>query len=93
MQFYDYTDKHAVKYAVSDVAPSTRKPRKPTRLDVGVKPDCQTEWQGQWFPAKVLKRATVDGKPRYLVHYLGYDKSWDEWVGSERIKFLSETPK
>jgi hypothetical protein len=73
---------------VSDVAPSTRKPRKPTRLDVGVKPDCETEWRGQWFPAKVLKRETVGGKPRYLIHYLGYDSSWDEWVASERIRLL-----
>jgi hypothetical protein len=43
----------------------------------------EVQWQGQWYPATVLK--TEGG--RYSIHYLGYDDSWDEWVTRERIRF------
>jgi hypothetical protein len=90
VQFYDYTEKRAVTFAAADITPSKRTPRPPTRLDVGMKPDCLTEWRGTWFPAKLLKRTTVDNQPRFLIHYLGYDSSWDEWVGDERIRLMKE---
>jgi hypothetical protein len=41
------------------------------------------EWGGQWWPAVVLREE--NGK--YRIHYAGYDKSWDEWVGKARIRF------
>ena len=50
-----------------------------------MKADSEVEWQGQWFPAKVLKKEK--DKDRWYIHYIGYEKSWDEWVGKERIKF------
>lgn len=40
------------------------------------------EWRGRWYPARVLKRSG----DRYLIHYLGYASSWDEWVGPKRIR-------
>jgi RNA polymerase sigma factor (sigma-70 family) len=62
----------------SYVLPSTNRP-----LDVGVKPDCEVEWKENWYPAKVVKKE----KDRWLIHYVGYEQSWDEWVGKERIRF------
>jgi hypothetical protein len=40
------------------------------------------EWRGDWYPAQVLQRKA----DRYLIHYDGYDASWDEWVGQRRIR-------
>ena len=42
----------------------------------------QVNWKGKWWPAHVI--AVKNGKPK--VHYDGYDNSWDEWVGPDRIK-------
>ena len=39
-------------------------------------------WKGQWYPATVIK---TKGN-RCYVHYDGYHKSWDEWVGPQRIR-------
>ncbi|MBF0457278.1 MAG: hypothetical protein HQK99_05220 [Nitrospirae bacterium] len=40
------------------------------------------KWKGTWYPAHVLK---AKGDQTYI-HYDGYDNSWDEWVGPDRIK-------
>ena len=42
----------------------------------------EVEWQGKWYPAKVLK---VDGGVHFI-HYIEDDSSWDEWVSSKRIR-------
>lgn len=42
----------------------------------------QVKWKGSWYPASVI--AVKGGK--YKIHYDGYDNSWDEWVGNDRIK-------
>jgi len=39
-------------------------------------------WKGKWYPATVLK---ASGEKCYI-HYNGYDNSWDEWVGNNRIR-------
>lgn len=44
------------------------------------------EWNGKWYPAHILK---TEGE-KYYIHYAGYDESWDEWVGKDRIKFPSK---
>jgi hypothetical protein len=41
------------------------------------------DWQGTPFAASVL---AVAGKGRYKIRYDGYDASWDEIVGPNRIK-------
>ena len=40
------------------------------------------EWKGSWYPASVLE--VKDGK--YKIHYTGYDASWDEWIGTARMR-------
>ena len=42
----------------------------------------KVEWSGSWWDA--LIREQRDGI--YLIHYVGFDASWDEWVDSSRIK-------
>lgn len=41
------------------------------------------EWKGKWWPASVIE---VGADNRWKIHYDGYDTSWDEWVGPERIR-------
>ncbi|CAN4092645.1 unnamed protein product [Withania somnifera] len=38
----------------------------------------------QLYEAKVQK-SVYTGDWRYFVHYLGWNKNWDEWVGAERL--------
>jgi hypothetical protein len=84
VQFYDYTEKVVEKFAPADLVASKREPGKAVaRLDAGLKADCQVEWKGEWWDAKVLK----EEKGRWRIHYLGYDDSWDEWVSKDRIRF------
>ena len=45
----------------------------------------KVEWKGQWWDALVRE---VSGQ-KYLIHYAGFDSSWDEWVGPERIQKIS----
>ncbi|HEY1861497.1 MAG TPA: Tudor-knot domain-containing protein [Gemmataceae bacterium] len=42
----------------------------------------EVEWQGTWWAAQVVK---TNGD-RYYIHYTGWDNSWDEWVGPDRIR-------
>jgi hypothetical protein len=42
----------------------------------------EVNWQGKWYAAKVLK---VE-RGVHLIHYLGYDDGWDEWVSTKRIR-------
>ena len=45
----------------------------------------KVEWNGSWWDALVRE---IDGE-KYLIHYVGFDSSWDEWVHSNRIKTTS----
>jgi len=40
------------------------------------------QWKGAWYPAKILQARDS----QYLIHYVGYNSSWDEWVGPTRVK-------
>jgi hypothetical protein len=42
----------------------------------------EVEWRADWWPARILE---VRGD-RYRVRYDGYDASWDETVGEERVR-------
>ena len=46
--------------------------------------DRKTEvlWKGSWYKASVVKAGT----DRCYITYAGYDDSYDEWVGPERLK-------
>lgn len=37
---------------------------------------------GSWYPGKILK---VDGE-KFFVTYDGWDESWNEWVGKDRLR-------
>ena len=42
----------------------------------------EVNWKGKWYSGKIL-----DGRGgRHLVHYVGYDNSWDEWVPDNRLR-------
>lgn len=43
----------------------------------------EVESGGTWYPATVLE--TKDGK--FHIKYDGWDDSWNEWVGKDRIRF------
>jgi len=45
----------------------------------------KVEWKGEWWDALIRE---VTGQ-QYLIHYVGFDSSWDEWVGTERIQKIS----
>jgi hypothetical protein len=45
----------------------------------------KVEWKEQWWDALIRE---VTGQ-KYLIHYVGFDSSWDEWVGPERIQKIS----
>jgi hypothetical protein len=42
----------------------------------------KVEWNNGWWDAII--REIHGGK--YLIHYVGFDSSWDEWVDDSRIK-------
>ncbi|XP_056661400.1 mortality factor 4-like protein 1 [Monodelphis domestica] len=42
------------------------------------------------YEAKCLKVAREDKQVRYLIHYSGWNKNWDEWVPESRVLKYSE---
>jgi hypothetical protein len=48
----------------------------------------EVEWHGTWWAAEVVN--TNGG--RYYIHYTGWDNSWDEWVGPDRIRMCVARP-
>jgi hypothetical protein len=50
--------------------------------DYRIGANVEVNWKGRWYSAKILE--TKEG--RHLVHYAGYDDSWDEWVPDNRIR-------
>lgn len=49
----------------------------------GGPPPIEVEWQGAWYPARILKR-TADGAH---IHYINYPASDDETVPASRIRY------
>lgn len=41
------------------------------------------------YEARCLERRLIDGKPEYLVHYKGWNESWEEWVDHTRLMKLN----
>ena len=48
----------------------------------GVGTKTKVKWKGAWYKAEVVKLEAN----RAFITYEGYASSWDEWVGSDRIK-------
>ncbi len=40
-------------------------------------------WEGKWYPAKIFDRQAGS----YCITYVGYDRSWDECVEGDRIRY------
>jgi hypothetical protein len=73
-QFYNYSEKEDVDLAMGNV----REVYFPVyKVDQKV----DVEWEGKWYPAKIM---AVDDAFMYI-HYEGYDNSYDEWVMYDRI--------
>lgn len=46
------------------------------------------------YEAKLLKTQVKDRTVKYYIHYAGWSKNWDEWVGETRVlKFNEENVK
>ncbi|TNF25339.1 MAG: hypothetical protein EP329_23225 [Deltaproteobacteria bacterium] len=43
----------------------------------------QILWGGSWWNGTLLAKRNG----QYYIHYTGYDDSWNEWVGPDRIRF------
>lgn len=52
------------------------------RFYVGRGAPVDVYWKGKWYPARVLERRGA----AYYITYEGYKSSWDEWVGSNRLR-------
>src|SRR5205823_1257192 len=73
-------------------APQVRFPAQTVRQQLPLDPvafqprvrqnQAEVEWHGTWWAAEVVK---TNGE-RYYIHYTGWDNSWDEWVGPDRIR-------
>ncbi|EKD50851.1 MAG: hypothetical protein ACD_62C00415G0001 [uncultured bacterium] len=50
--------------------------------DFSVGNKVQVKWKGAWYPSTI--KEVKDGK--YKIHYDGWSDSWDEWVGTSRIR-------
>lgn len=46
----------------------------------------EVEWRGQWWAAVLLAPRGSD----WLVHYEGYEDSWDEVVSEDRIRDVGD---
>ena len=51
----------------------------------GVGEQIKVEWEGNWWDANILE---INGE-NHLIHYVGFDSSWDEWVTTERMQKIS----
>src|SRR5207244_13475448 len=54
----------------------------PAPAPTGAKAAVEVQWSGSWYAAEVLR---VNGGLT-LIHYTGWNASWDEWVPAGRIR-------
>src|SRR5262249_33580757 len=54
----------------------------PVAAPGGAKAAVEAEWGGSWYAAEVLWVSARSS----LIHYTGWDSSWDEWVPAGRIR-------
>jgi hypothetical protein len=72
-----------VRFPAQTIPQQRPMPLDPVAFQQGVRPNqAEVEWQGTWWAAEVVK---TNGD-RYYIHYTGWDNSWDEWVGPDRIR-------
>lgn len=70
---YDTAHDFSPRWRISKPS-QKRAPRQGERLEV--------EWKGKWYRAEIL----VTSGNQCKIHYIGFEDSWDEWVGPERMR-------
>jgi|GEM_PF-2608005 len=73
----DSWDEWVTRDRLQLVQPPTERPR-----HGALRGPVQILWGGQWWNGRVLERRG----DRYYITYDGYDASWNEWVGPDRVR-------
>lgn len=63
--------------------------REPKVVEYAAGSDVDVIWKRKWYPAKILSAELGV----HLIHYVGYDEGWDEWVGAARIRRRSSSSR
>lgn len=59
----------------------TEPPKAASAYSAGQKVD--VKWGGSWWQAQIV---SVKAPDKYLIHYIGWESSWDEWVTPARMR-------
>jgi hypothetical protein len=60
----------------------------PLTAPSGANAAVEVQWSGSWYPAEIMR---VDGGAS-LIHYAGWNSSWDEWVPAARLPRIRSPP-
>jgi hypothetical protein len=71
-------------YVVGPTGWTTPPAGHPFNTQYAIGEQIKVEWEGQWWDANILQ---INGD-NYMIHYAGFDSSWDEWVSTERMQKL-----
>ena len=63
--------------------------RFPAKAKAAASGKAEVLWGGTWYAAQVLEEK--DGK--FHIKYDGYNDSWNEWVGKDRIRLVNKDKK
>jgi hypothetical protein len=63
--------------------------REPAAVEYPAGSMVEVMWNRKWYPARVLSVELGV----HLIHYVGYDDGWDEWVGAKRIRLAGKSPR
>lgn len=69
--------------AAPAAAPANAANTAPAKSSLAVGSKGEVFWKGRWYAASILKAV---GPDTYKIHYTGYESSWDEVVGSARMR-------
>ena len=69
-------------YVVGPTGWKERPTNHPFNIHFSIGELVKVEWQGSWWDANILD---FNGQ-EYLITYIGFDSSWDEWLTTERIR-------
>jgi serine/threonine protein kinase len=65
-----------------EVPPPDPAADKPTKAAYSVGQKVDVQWGGSWWQGQI----TAAKNDRYLIHYIGWASSWDEWVTTARLR-------
>lgn len=64
------------------LVPAAKTPAPPKEGTYAAGDQVQIEWNGSWYPGRIVEAAGA----RYKITYDGYASSWDEWVEVSRLR-------